>query len=118
MFAVATGGPVAVIAGPGAERLPATDASTSVAPAVVAPVAVAPVVPPVVPRVLPSGAPACGNVSWKTPIDPACQAAHEAAHAALSAVAAEAREIGQVLAVFDGFPDRPLTVAAASRPGS
>src|SRR3954468_20007056 len=96
LFAVATGVPVAALA-------PTTNAAVPTT-------AIA-----VQPRVLPSGAPACGNVLWKMPVspDPGCHEVHAAGVQIVGSLAAQAHEIGQVLAVFDGFGDRSLTVAEA-----
>ena len=107
LFAVATGGPIAAIAGP------ASPTSTPT-------VAVAPLVQP---RTLQTGAPACGNVLWKMTYfpDPACGQQADGARTIITQVNAiieQAREIGRAVAAFDGFGDRALTVAEARRPGS
>lgn len=108
LFAVVTGAPVAVIA----------DSSTDAAAIedTVAPVATPVVLPVAVPRVLRTGAPACGNVAiWK---DPTCKQLHDDATITVSSIVSQVREIGSVLAVFDGFGDRSLTGRSARRPDS
>ncbi len=81
-------------------------------------IAVAPTPDAIQPRVLATGAPACGNVTWKTPIEPDCAAAHAAGRVIVQSVLEQSREIGRILAVLDGFPDRALTVAEVRRPRS
>lgn len=67
------------------------------------------------PRRLATGAPACGNVMFKTygpppPCDPA--------RVIVTGILEEAARIRRALAVFDVRVDRPLTLAGARRPAS
>lgn len=84
LFAVVTGVPVAVIA-------PPTAVAALTSRAIIRPV--------VTPRVLPSGAPACGNVMWKS-LEPGCVEAYRAGGEIVRSVVDQGREIGGVLAVF------------------
>lgn len=86
LFAVATGVPVAVLAPP------TTAAAALTSRAIIRPV--------VAPRVLPSGAPACGNVMWKTPAEAGCAETYRAGGEIVRSVVDQAHEIGGVLAVF------------------
>ncbi len=68
------------------------------------------------PRTLASGAPACGNVMFKSygPRPPCTTTAQ----VILTVIAKDLREIASHLAVFDVFADRSLTLAEGRRPRS
>lgn len=68
------------------------------------------------PRMLPTGAPACGNVMFKSygPRPPCTTAAKTI----LAGIIEDAAQIRRALAVFDLWADRPLTVAEVRRPRS